>query len=198
MNEAFKFCPECGTENTEGRPYCGNCGFGGTRDDAVSEDSARHDPGVLVGSDGDKDGPGDSNQGGGAINVAWKSFPSNQNAKIMHQVGLAALVVAVVLLLVPISTVGSGSSSQTSMRSYRDCPETDRYCGMYSGSGSIERSNACGSVLRAGSDAGDKECEVARSNRRTWALAVGAFGLVLLLGARQFDSQQQVRGREGP
>ncbi len=44
MNEAFKFCPECGTENTDGRPFCSNCGFGGTRDDAVPEDSARQEP----------------------------------------------------------------------------------------------------------------------------------------------------------
>ena len=44
MNEAFKFCPECGTENTDGRPHCSNCGFGGTRDDAVPEDSARQEP----------------------------------------------------------------------------------------------------------------------------------------------------------
>jgi len=39
VSEAFKFCPECGTENAEGRPFCSNCGFGGTRDESVREEN---------------------------------------------------------------------------------------------------------------------------------------------------------------
>jgi hypothetical protein len=43
VSEAFKFCPECGTENTEGRPFCSNCGFGSSSQETLKSDAGSPD-----------------------------------------------------------------------------------------------------------------------------------------------------------